>query len=195
METSMKKLLASAAFVAMAAASGAAFAASQGITMGATVNGGVTMPSVLQSVTGNATMNGNTGVTVTNFTDNQGFSTTQPFTFGFGVASSGVKVSFTLTSANNGFTLGNLNPPDPANAGFTNRVHYLATPSWDAWAGVVNAALTTTGTTNGPVSGPTKNSAGPVSGNLSVTVTPQATTLPVQAGTYGDTLTVTILPL
>lgn len=77
-------------------------------------------------------------------------------------------------------------------SGFDNIINYSATASWNS----VNATINTA-TVNG-ASGIENGTAAPVatagSGSLTVTITPAANSQPLIAGSYSDTLRVTLTP-
>lgn len=92
----------------------------------------------------------------------------------------------TLTSANGAAITGT------SAAGFQNYVNYKASVS--SPASVMLEANSTTGTTNALSAGPAA-SGGPSSGAVSVHLESVANTLPLVAGAYNDTLTVSINPI
>lgn len=79
----------------------------------------------------------------------------------------------------------------PAASGFTNFINYSASATWNSVTASVNTATvaTATGAESGTGQAVTANS-----GNLDVTITPQATSLPLITGAYSDTLRVTLTP-
>lgn len=78
-------------------------------------------------------------------------------------------------------------------AGFTNVINYSASAGFASATATLNTA--TTAGAVGPESGTAVPTSGTTpSGTLSLTITPQATTLPLISGSYSDTLRITITP-
>jgi hypothetical protein len=78
-------------------------------------------------------------------------------------------------------------------AGFTNLIDYSATASFSGASASLDTATVPAAT--GPESGTSVASSGTTpSGTLSVTITPQTSALKLLAGTYQDTLRITITP-
>ncbi len=79
----------------------------------------------------------------------------------------------------------------PAPSGFTNFINYSASAVWNGTTATLNTAsvATAAGSESGTGQAVTANS-----GNLDVTITPQATSLPLITGPYADTLRVTLTP-
>jgi hypothetical protein len=80
-----------------------------------------------------------------------------------------------------------------APSGFTNIINYSASATFSSATATVNTA--TTPTAAGPEPGTAVSTTGATpSGTMSLTITPQTSAQPLVAGTYADTLTITITP-
>ena len=78
-------------------------------------------------------------------------------------------------------------------AGFTNLINYSASAGFASATATLNTA--TTAGAAGPESGTAVSTSGTTpSGTLSLTITPQASSLPLISGSYSDTLRITITP-
>lgn len=78
-------------------------------------------------------------------------------------------------------------------AGFTNQINYSASAGFSSATATLNTA--TTAGAAGPESGTAVSTSGTTpSGSLSLTITPQANSLPLISGSYSDTLRITITP-
>jgi carbon monoxide dehydrogenase subunit G len=76
--------------------------------------------------------------------------------------------------------------------GFSNIIDYTGTASIGSTSSSVNTA--TVAGAAGQEDGNTAATTGAYTGNLAITVTPQAATTPLISGSYSDTLRVTITP-
>lgn len=174
----MKKLLASAAFVAMAMAAGSAFAddtVSSEVTLEGT---SVPTCEVIANGTTN-TIGGNW--TISGLISGQDVDTTAVVDADIGT----VRCNY---AANAGLqtTYGSMTSGLTAVSGFENNVEYTAVLGWGGMAPLTLNAQGVAGFKAGAAD------AGPRSGTVSLTITPTANTDPLLAGDYSDTLVVQI---
>lgn len=167
-------------FAAFGASAASAQTATQDINISATVTKACTINNTATGTPGSATIpvTAAGAVTTTSITP-----TGSPFANVACNAASNLQ----LTSVNGGV----VNATSPG-SGFTNIIDYTASATWNsqtatidtsstpAAAGSESGALVAVGTAN--------------SGNLTVSITPLANTLPLVVGAYSDTLRVTLTP-
>ena len=77
-------------------------------------------------------------------------------------------------------------------SGFTNIINYTASATWNSVTATLNTS--TVATAIGNESGAQQAVATANSGNLTVSITPLAPSLPLITGAYADTLRVTLIP-
>jgi hypothetical protein len=174
----VRVLAAIAALAAMHAVSSDAEAASQIITLSATVPGYCTVGGGPSSTT-SATV----PITALDLPNTAAIPVT-----GLGAVVCNENTQLTLTTTNGGLT------GPAAVAGFSNRIDYTASATYGSGATSTTQALTTNGTA-GASAGPSTASTMGASNSQSftVTVTPIAAS-PLLAGLYSDTLTVLFTP-
>ena len=176
-ENAMRLLITSLLAAHLLALPLAADAAEQAIQLTATVpsfctiNGSDTPAAVVQDLTVGA----------------DGRVSTSPVNFTFPV-SCNKPASMVLASDNRGLT-----GPE-ASANFANKITYIAAVSGAFPSVLMNTAINAPSLPGGGSPYATA-SASPVDGDLYVTVTPATTSAPLAAGTYNDTLRLTITPL
>lgn len=155
----------------------AAFAASRDINLTAVVPDTCTISS----------SDNPTAVSHTLSIDAGGKVVTTPVTFSFPILCNSPAV-LSLTAVNSGLT------GPAAKANFDNKINYRA-----ATSGLFNPVVLDTANPAAPLpdgGNPTAaTSAGPVSGTLTLDVTPALNANPLAAGIYNDTLRMTIVPL
>jgi hypothetical protein len=174
----MKKLLATAAFAALASASGSAVALDMDFT--------VTAPSVCvvpgAAVIGPFAVPINPDgkidpITATLATINGAYCTDA--------------ANISISTKNGAITLGNVVAALPAApSGFANRLPYTATASWSTLSAVIDADGTA-----GAATVTSADSTGAVLDALTVAGSTLGSALPMVAGAYSDTLTVTLNPV
>lgn len=86
---------------------------------------------------------------------------------------------------------GGVKTASAAVTGFAGRINYTASATWNSVTANIDTSLA--GAT-GPYQGANAPVATAFSGSLSVSITPTANTEPLLAGTYSDTLRVTLIP-
>lgn len=165
----MKSVMLAALMVGVV--SGEALAVSQDINLTATVASSCT----IANSTSPAAVTQNLSVS------SDGFVSTSPVVVSFPVSCNN-PASLALSTANRG-----LKGP-AAVQNYQNKIDYGATVT-----GGVFPDINITTTTDAPQ--PPVQSAGPVSGNLNVNIVPVANGAPLAAGSYADTLRLTITPL
>lgn len=170
MEGYMKQTGAWVAFILFVFA-GQAWGASQDINLTATVAGSCTISN----------SNSPSAVSQALTVSSDGFVSTTPVVLNFPV-SCNKPASLTLSTANRGL----IGPAAAAN--YQNKIDYGATVT-----GGVFPDINITTTTDAPQ--PPVESSGPVSGSMSVNIVPVANGSPLAAGSYADTLRLTITPL
>jgi len=90
-----------------------------------------------------------------------------------------------LTSQNGGVTTA-----ATAVTGFAGKIDYSASATWHS----VTASINTSAASSGPFAGTAAPVATAFSGSLAVSITPIGNTLPLLAGSYTDTLHITLTP-
>lgn len=117
-----------------------------------------------------------------------GAVTTTPIVRSYANAACNTPSNLQLTSQS-GAVLRSGAPP----SGFTNLINYSASAGFSSATATLNTA-TTAGAT-GPESGSAASTTGTTpTGTLSLTITPQSSSLPLISGSYSDTLRITITP-
>jgi hypothetical protein len=165
------------ALLMLGAVGGDALAASQDINLTATVDGSCTISN----------SNNPAAVTQALAVSSDGFVSTSPVVLNFPVACN-KPATLSMSAVNKGL----VGPAAVAN--YDNKINYLAQTS-----GLFPVVSLDTQIAAAPLPGGgdpySSASAGPVQGNLSVTVTPASSSHPLAGGNYADTLRLTITPL
>jgi hypothetical protein len=172
----MKKLLATAAFVAMTAASGSAYA-DDSVTSIVTLDG-TAAPTCTVAAGTTHTIGSNWTITGLITGQNVNVASVTDANIGTVTCNYGAKAG--LKTLKGGMT------GPVAAGGFDHTINYAASLSWGALTG---PSFTTNGTANTKVE---SEDTGPRIGQVGLTITPQANTKPLVAGNYTDTLTVKI---
>ena len=172
-------LSAAALLIALTATSAHAQTATQDITISANVPKACTINNVAGGTTDTATLSFNSNGSVNT-------SAITPASQPYASVACNFASNLQLSSQN-----GALTGPSSA-TGFANVINYTASATWNSVSATVNTA------TNGASSGAESGTAQPVStassGNMTVSITPAANTLPLVYGSYSDTLRITLTP-
>jgi hypothetical protein len=179
----MRKVLATAALVAMTGAAQAQTVATQAVSLGATVNGYCTIDGGSTGTVRSATV-----TTANGKVANPG-SLTVGGASGNVICTSNAKIQ--LTTAAGGLT----NGPTPTDTNYTNKIHYTMTATYN---GKTETLTTTDATTPGTTTTGTDTVGGaqtnvPLALSLSIAATPTGKFL--VNGTFNDTVTVTLTPV
>ncbi len=170
------------ALLALPAGRAMAQTATQDIDITATVLNSCTINNVAVG-----TPNGTANIPVTGFAAGAvNTATITPTGSPFANVACNTASNLLLTSLNGGVE--NVNAPP---AGFTNIINYNASATWNGATATINTAVPPTADAAEPGTA-VATTAG--TGNLVVTITPQANTLSLVTGTYNDTLRVTLTP-
>ena len=177
----VRVLAALAAASAFGACGGNAFAASQIITLNATVPGYCTVGGSSTSVTTTATV----PILATGFPNTAAIPVA-----GLGAVICNENAQLTLNTLNGGLT------GPSATTGFSIRIDYTAVATYGTVPGSgTSQTITTTGAANTTTAASTSSTVGAsASTPFTVTVTPITTANPLAIGAYTDTLTVNFLP-
>ncbi len=168
------------AFVAIGASTAQAQTATQDINISATVPAACSINNAATGTAGTATI----PVSVAGVVNTAAITPTgSPFA---NVACNAASF-LQLTSLSGGV----VNAGAPG-SGFTNIINYTASATWNSVTATLNTS--TVATAIGNESGAQQAVATANSGNLTVSITPLAPSLPLITGAYADTLRVTLIP-